>query len=149
MPSLDIGLSLIQILVLFAILPGICEALLFRGTIQGLLRQSTPAGARCIIVGALFGFPLELGSNLTHWNSGVLLCFTAWRAQSLFVPIFIHILHNGVVLVLSHHRMLETTPEVPYLVGGSRMLGSVLAHGPRKITVKASPPSSCSAGLNR
>ena len=92
MPSLDIGLSLIQILVLFAILPGICEELLFRGTIQGLLRQSTPAWARCIIVGALFGFfHLSLARILPTGILGVLLCFTAWRAQSLFVPIFIHI----------------------------------------------------------
>ena len=71
-------------------------------------------------MGALFGFfHLSLARILPTGILGVLLCFTAWRAQSLFVPIFIHILHNGVVLVLSHHRMLETTPEVPYLVGGS------------------------------
>ena len=98
-------------LVLFAVLPGICEELLFRAPSKGYLDRARHPGRDASSWGAYLGFStsvwLEFFLPASHQ---ILLCYTAWRSRSIFIPILIHCLHNGVVLVLSHRGMVESPP---------------------------------------
>ena len=103
----------------FALLPALCEELLFRGTLLGLLRRSAGPIATCLVVGALFGVVhLHLIRMLPTGILGVLLCAAVWRSGSLWVPITIHALHNG-FLVLASAKGWFGDPPLLVLVGMS------------------------------
>jgi sodium transport system permease protein len=131
MAGMNVELTLLQILLLFAVLPGICEELLFRGAIQGLLRDSTKAWVRCVLVGAAFGFfHLSIARMLPTGLLGILMCVTALRTRSFFIPVLIHILHNGTVMTLSHEGLIEDVPMWEFLIPGTLIcLGGVALMG--------------------
>jgi membrane protease YdiL (CAAX protease family) len=95
-------LSLPALLLAFAVVPALAEELLFRGAFLGLLRNSLGPIARCVVVGATFGLlHLSIYRVFPTGAFGVLLCFAAVRSRSLWVPVIMHALHNGVLLTWS------------------------------------------------
>lgn len=85
----------------FAVLPGICEELAFRGAIQGFLRGSLGPVARALAVGAMFGLiHMALPRILTTGALGVLLSLSLARSRSIAVPMIAHGLNNGLLIVL-------------------------------------------------
>jgi sodium transport system permease protein len=130
------GHSFLGMLFAFALLPALCEEAFFRGTLQGLLRGSTGAIARCLIVGALFGFiHLDIVRILPTAVLGGLMAMAALRSGSLWVPVLIHLGNNAILLTLASDQGLGApdwaeNPPVAYLVGGSILaLASVAAMG--------------------
>jgi sodium transport system permease protein len=98
--SLTLDIPLWAMVVLFAVLPAICEELLFRGAILGLLGKSMNPVARCLITAALFGLlHLMLMRILPTAALGLILTAAAMRARSIVVPMVIHLLNNGIVIV--------------------------------------------------
>ena len=86
-------------LLVFAVLPGICEETLFRGSLLGLLQRNMGPAARVVVVGLLFGFlHLSLARLLPTATLGVLLGVAALRSRSLLVPVLIHVVHNAALL---------------------------------------------------
>jgi membrane protease YdiL (CAAX protease family) len=76
--------------------------LLFRGALLGLLRRSLHPALACLLVGLLFGLlHLHVVRILPTGILGVLLCVAALRSGSLWVPVVIHALHNGVLVIAS------------------------------------------------
>ena len=127
MEGLDMDLGLGQTLILFALLPAVCEEILFRGTLQGLLRKSTRPWVRCVVIGLLFGFfHLSVARILPTGMLGIALGLTAWWSRSLIVPIMIHLLHNASVLWLEHTQRLTELPPKPWLIGGASLFISAL-----------------------
>ncbi len=98
--SLDVALPVVVLV--FALLPALCEELLFRGALLGLLRRSLHPALACLLVGLLFGLlHLHVVRILPTGVLGVLLCVAALRSGSLWVPVVIHALHNGVLVIAS------------------------------------------------
>ncbi len=88
-------------LVVFALLPGLCEELLFRGALFGLLRRSLQPVPRVLVVAAAFGLlHLALPRLLTTGSMGVLLGFVVLRTGSLWPAVLMHALNNGTALVV-------------------------------------------------
>jgi len=97
--SLPLDLPLWGLVFLIAVLPAVCEELLFRGAILGLLRGSLGPVARCVAVALLFGMlHLMLMRILPTMALGLLLTAAAIRARSLWVPMLMHMLNNGLVI---------------------------------------------------
>lgn len=89
-------------LLTFAVLPGLCEEVLFRGAILGLVRARLGTLGCCLLVGALFGvMHLAVPRILPTASLGVLLTWATLRSGSLWVPIVMHLVHNGLLFGLA------------------------------------------------
>src|SRR5438067_1066873 len=85
--------------VIFGLLAGICEELLYRGPIQVALLRRLPVKAAIIVAATLFsaahmdvhGFPLRL-------LLGVILGYVVWRGGSIFPAMVLHAAYDATVL---------------------------------------------------
>ena len=119
-------------LLVIALLPAVCEELLFRGfVLSGLATRLRPAKA-AIATAVLFGLahldPVGLGARTLL---GTVLALIALRSASLAPAILCHFVHNGLVLAFAlRERTLE---DVGLLVDGAPgwplRLGSLAAVG--------------------
>lgn len=90
--------SLFWVLLVFAILPGICEELLFRGFLLSGLRDLRPWRA-ALIVGVFFGlFHMQIDKIPVHTLLGVLLAVVVLRNGSIYLAMLIHMANNGLAL---------------------------------------------------
>jgi sodium transport system permease protein len=90
-----------QSLLLIAVLPGICEEMLFRGyVIRGFEKSGT--WKAILISGVLFGlFHLDFFRLLPAALMGIWLGYLLIKTRSIFITMLAHILHNSSTLVLS------------------------------------------------
>ncbi|MEZ4432654.1 MAG: CPBP family glutamic-type intramembrane protease [bacterium] len=96
----EVGLA--TAILTFAVLPGLCEELLFRGAILGLVRKRLGTLGACLLVGLLFGvIHLVVPRILPTAALGVLLTWAAIRSGSLWVPVVMHAVHNGLIFSLA------------------------------------------------
>lgn len=98
--SLTEGATLPELLVVFALIPAICEEIAFRGFIlAGLSRKHPPA--RAIVISAiLFGiFHMVPQQMATASALGLILGLLAIRSGSILPGIVYHALHNGLVVL--------------------------------------------------
>ena len=91
-----------------AIVPGIFEELAFRGVIlTGLQKDSRPSSA--IFVSAFF-FGITHGilqQSLNAFIIGLLLGYIAVRCGSLIPTIIMHVLHNGITVLVARSESQE------------------------------------------
>ena len=90
--------SWLLMLVVFAVLPAICEESLFRGAIQGTLRRS--GAKRAIIVTTLLFavFHLNPVSLLPLIILGLVFGVVCWRTNSSFTAMLVHFANNAVAV---------------------------------------------------
>ncbi len=91
------------VLLVFAVLPAICEELVFRG---GILSAFEPCGVTPAIVGTslLFAFAHMRFENLPlYFFSSVVLCCIVYLSRSLFSAMVIHALYNVASLYLGEY----------------------------------------------
>jgi membrane protease YdiL (CAAX protease family) len=105
------GLSWPYGLLLFALVPGVCEELFFRGLVQrGLLRALAPAQA-IAATALLFGlFHGDLQQGTFAALLGAWLGWVAWRTDSVWSAAAGHVLANGIGLGLAHAVRGEMSP---------------------------------------
>jgi hypothetical protein len=134
---LESGLGVSFNLVALALVPGVCEELLFRGYAQRQFeRASGPAGG-ILLSGVLFGlYHLRPSQLLPLAALGLYLAYLTWRTGSLWPAVLVHALHNGLAVLMARfvqeHQAydLETLEQasMPWyaVVGGFAILGAVL-----------------------
>lgn len=104
-----------------ALVPSICEEVLFRGYFQRAIEKSWGVWAAIIIGGLLFGFyHIRLTQVIPLAVIGMLLAWIVWKSDSLYPAIAGHFVNNGgSVLVASLYPdyMMEqmTAAELPPL----------------------------------
>ncbi|HEY9676861.1 MAG TPA: ABC transporter permease subunit/CPBP intramembrane protease [Drouetiella sp.] len=124
------------ILVAMAVMPGLCEEIMFRGAIYGLLRRRISAIKCCFIVGILFGlFHLSGYRLLPTATLGIVLTFMVYRSSSIFPGMLFHASHNALAILAT------SVPEsqwmsTPVIVGAvlSTIVGAVLEFKFGKVT---------------
>ncbi len=90
------SMPVVALLLIFAVLPGICEEFAFRGFLQSGLRSSMGAGRAALLVGLIFGlYHIQLIKIPTTGILGIFLALVCWRTGSLLPGIIIHICNNG------------------------------------------------------
>ncbi len=99
---------LFALMFVIAIVPGIFEELAFRGVIlTGLQKDSRPSSA--IFVSAFF-FGITHGilqQSLNAFIIGLLLGYIAVRSGSLIPTIIMHVLHNGITVLVARSESQE------------------------------------------
>ncbi len=126
--------SMSMILFAMAVMPGICEELLFRGAIYGLLRRKFNTVGCCIFVGVLFGFFHLSGYRLLPTAFlGIILTLMVYRTGSIFPSMLFHASHNALaILATSIPETKWQTPAVLGLACVSAIAGAWLIFKPAK-----------------
>lgn len=108
-------LSPMGAILLLAVLPGICEEWMFRGSLLGLLRferiGETPAVlSTAVVFGVLHFDPARM---LPTAVLGVCLGVLAFRSQCVWVAVLAHILHNTMLLLGFSTWLIDTGLTIP------------------------------------
>ena len=91
-----------------AVINPLAEELAFRGALFGGLRARLPVPVAMFVSAVLFAALHEIDVGLQVFSLGLLLAWTYERSGSLAVPCVIHMLHNGLVLLMVASGWLET-----------------------------------------
>jgi sodium transport system permease protein len=91
-------------ILLFALIPAVCEEVAFRGYILSGLERSNPTRAAIIVSAVLFGFMhvlLSLFQQLFNATLlGLVLGLLAVRSRSILPGIVFHLVNNGLAIAL-------------------------------------------------
>ncbi len=125
-----------MILFAMAIMPGICEEVLFRGAIFGLLRRKFNSVNCCILVGVLFGiFHLSGYRLLPTAVLGITLTFMVYRIGSIFPSMLFHASHNALAIIVT--GIPESKWQTPQCIAAavlSALVGAYLVFKPNRIS---------------
>jgi len=99
----DSGFHLLWLFVLISFTPAVCEEMVFRGVLLGGSRRLS-AWTAIVINGAVFGaFHLSFESAFRFLPTafiGTLMAFAVWHSRSIFVSMLMHMINNGVIVLL-------------------------------------------------
>ncbi|MBQ6892780.1 MAG: CPBP family intramembrane metalloprotease [Clostridia bacterium] len=98
-----IGAPSALVLVIFAVVPAVCEEIVFRGVIMSSLE---PCGTFHAVIGTslLFAFAhMSLEELPVYFFASVVLCFVTYVSRSLLASIIIHSVYNIAALTLSDY----------------------------------------------
>ncbi len=86
-------------IVVFALLPGICEEILFRGFLMSGLRPKLSAAQTIVAVGVVFGLFHAIAIKVPIISLlGMLLALVCLRTGSIFPAMLVHTANNGLAL---------------------------------------------------
>lgn len=96
------AMPLIMSIGVFAVVPGICEEILFRGFLLRGLRNSCADWAAVLLVGITFGaFHLDPYKLLATTLLGIFFGYLVVKTGSIFTGMIAHITNNSIVILLS------------------------------------------------
>jgi membrane protease YdiL (CAAX protease family) len=95
-----------ELLLLVAVLPGICEEIAFRGVLLHGLRQRLRPFWACLLVGVIFAaFHIDMVRLLSTAVLGVLLAALTLRTGSIYPAMLWHALNNASAILASHFEI--------------------------------------------
>lgn len=98
--QMDNVLDLLMALLVAAVAAAVGEELLLRGIVQGQLFKNLSPHLAIWLAALLFSLMhLELAGLLPRWLLGVILGYTYYWSKSLWVPILLHFIFNGLQVV--------------------------------------------------
>lgn len=112
--------------------PGLCEELVFRGALLGLLRKRFTDVQAVLLQAGLFalvhGHPMRLPPTFLV---GVVAGWLTVRTRSLWPAILLHAAHNGLSLLLADPSAPEPALDATFALTalGMSMLGALAAYG--------------------
>ena len=84
-----------------AVVPAICEEVLFRGYVLRAFEKSWGIVTAMIVSGIIFGmFHMQLGNLLPLAALGIILALMTWLSGSIWPAVVAHFLNNGSAVVL-------------------------------------------------
>jgi len=128
------------------IAPGICEEIMFRGVILGLLRKKWPAMRSCVIVAVLFGmFHMSSYRLVPTALLGFILGILVVRSKSIFPSMLLHAFNNGIsVVIVALSLKVEKSPGMIAAAIICTLLGCWLVFSPEKQNTPADDNSATS-----
>jgi membrane protease YdiL (CAAX protease family) len=122
-----------SVFVLIAVIPAVCEELLFRGFLLSSLRTSARKWTAIVAAAAIFGvFHFFLFKFAVTASLGVLLGYLCWQSRSVVPAIIAHLLHNSIGVSNVLYRDFARRLGVPqgddwvHLPAGILILGGVM-----------------------
>jgi len=117
-----------QLVLFFAVLPGIFEEITFRGVLLHGLRKRLRPVALCLVVGGIFGFfHVSLFRIVPTAYLGAVLTATVLLTGSILPAVVWHMLNNGVALVAVHVGWIDADQTPPLSWYPAALLGLVVA----------------------
>jgi sodium transport system permease protein len=149
------------VLIALAVVPGICEELTFRGFVLSGLRSEMRALPAILLMAVLFaGFHFLIVRLGVTFLLGAVLGLVVWRTGAIGPAMVFHVLHNGVVFIVSrvawlseglHVGELDGVTHLPVplicIAGGLVIVGLGLTLGPRPAGGRGGAMLEAGAGL--
>ena len=116
---------LLYALLAIAVIPAICEEILFRGYILRSFEKSWGIITAILVSGLFFGlFHLQAGNLIPLSTLGVVLATMTWLSGSIWPAIFAHFINNGMAVIIGinfpelffQDITLENLPSVWFLL---------------------------------
>jgi ABC-2 type transport system permease protein/sodium transport system permease protein len=105
-------MSPVLMLLIFAIIPGICEELFFRGFLLSSLSVSARRVSAVVITAAVFAvFHVMIWRFAVTFVLGLLLGALCWQSRSILPGIVAHVMHNGLAV------LTQKFPAIPEAMG--------------------------------
>ncbi len=105
--------SLVRALVTFAVLPALCEEILFRGVLARALGSRLPiAGAAAISAVVFAAYHVSLVQALPTLTLGFVLALVAIRADSVLPAIVAHAINNALAIAMSRGELPEVADQL-------------------------------------
>lgn len=97
------GLGVSFNLLMLAVVPGICEELLFRGYVQRQFERGVGIAGGILLSGIIFGlYHLRLSQALPLSVLGIYLAYLAWRTGSLWPAVIVHFANNALAILIAN-----------------------------------------------
>ncbi|MCH7994668.1 MAG: ABC transporter permease subunit [Planctomycetes bacterium] len=115
-------------LLLVAVVPAVCEELLFRGFfLSGLMKSARPATAILVSAAVFAVFHFLLFKFLVTAVLGVVFAYLCWRSRSILPGMVAHLLHNAI------GALMVIEPSLPQKLGIESSDGDTWAHLPAHV----------------
>lgn len=110
-----------------AVVPAVCEELMFRGIILRNFERELPPWVAVVLTGTLFGlYHLRFTQALPLILLGILITWLVWRTGSLWVVVAVHFVNNAGSVVFASYfpeiafdpTFTESAPPVYLVVAG-------------------------------
>jgi hypothetical protein len=110
-----------------AVVPAVCEELMFRGVILRNFERELPPWVAIVLTGTLFGlYHLRFTQALPLVLLGILITWLVWRTGSLWVVVAVHFVNNAGSVVFASFfpeiafdpTFTESAPPVYLVVAG-------------------------------
>lgn len=102
------------LVLVLAVVPGICEEICFRGFLMAGLRERLAGWKVVLIVGLVFGlFHVQLEKLVLVSLLGMLLTYICLRTGSILPAILVHIANNGLHLASEHFVGIKSFYNLP------------------------------------
>lgn len=86
-----------------ALIPAICEEVMYRGFLLNILKRGWGVAAAIIISGILFGlYHIRFTQLIPLSGLGMLLGYIAWKADSIFPAMAAHFTNNAIGIFISY-----------------------------------------------
>lgn len=113
-------------LLVVAVLPAICEELMFRGYILSAMEGRYKAHHAILISAALFGlYHMSLVKFFTTALLGVFICYVAYKTNSIVPGMIMHFINNGLSVLFMYYPK-EMGRIVPILVQETFRLSDIM-----------------------
>ncbi|TVQ13757.1 MAG: CPBP family intramembrane metalloprotease [Balneolaceae bacterium] len=136
---------LLVTLIHIAVVPSVCEEIMYRGYVMRMFERSTSPFWAILITGAIFGaYHMRLSQLIPLILLGIVITWLAWKANSLVPAMAAHLANNGGSVILANRYPEMATVEYsetftldPLLIGGSLIFSIILVY---VISVKVNKP---------
>lgn len=117
-----------------AVVPAICEELMFRGVILRSFERELPPWVAIVLTGTLFGlYHLRFTQALPLILLGILITWLVWRTGSLWVVVAVHFVNNAASVLFASFfpeiafdpAFTESPPPVYLVVAGLILTAAV------------------------
>lgn len=96
------GGNLLSVLFVIALAPAVCEEMMFRGVIFHAMKEKYRISTAIGIVAVLFGiYHMSLVKLIPTGLLGFVICYVAYRADSIYPAMLMHFLNNAFSVLIS------------------------------------------------
>ncbi|MCA1802514.1 MAG: CPBP family intramembrane metalloprotease [Rhodothermaceae bacterium] len=127
---------LLVTLIHIAVVPSVCEEIMYRGYVMRMFERSTSPMWAILITGFIFGaYHMRISQLIPLILLGVVITWLAWKSNSLVPAMAAHLANNGGSVFLANRYpemaevdFSETFTLDPLLIGGSVIFSAILVY---------------------
>ncbi|MFU8860501.1 MAG: lysostaphin resistance A-like protein [Cyclonatronaceae bacterium] len=127
---------LLVTLIHIAVVPSVCEEIMYRGYVMRMFERSVSPAWAILITGFIFGaYHMRISQLIPLILLGIVITWLAWKSNSLIPAMAAHLANNGGSVLLANRypelaaiEYSETFTLNPLIIGGSIIFSAILVY---------------------